>query len=302
MQEPSVKEKDFRIDSLDDELTNANKNFYIKKHDGFLINPLSTRMKEDSKRIGIPYILNSDNFRSEEFIKEHSGKHILFAGCSNTFGEGVDYEKTWAYRLYKEIEKKEKLSGYFNLGSSGASIFEILVNLNRYIRKYSMPDVIFLMLPEIERDIRYFVKPEIALTSIVTELYKQFEYLCNKTNTLLIATSWVNMDEESMANNYTKEFNEYVDYKTRNNTYPTDSGFYKHLNGINPYNELSLLQRHTLTFKVLYESDLQSNIYEYSLLSNSKNILVAPDSGGHHGEGFHYAWYKYFYERYIYGK
>jgi hypothetical protein len=292
-----MKEKIHKVEAHDDEITNANKNFYIRGDKGFLVNPLSSKMKDDVKKTGIVYNLNSDHFRSDEFIKKHKNKHILFAGCSNTFGEGVEYEKTWAYRLYKEISKEEELSGYFNLGASGASIFETLVNVQRYIRKYSMPDVIFLLFPEIERDIRYFAKPEISLTTIISELYKEFEYLCKKSNTLLLSTSWLNMDEEEMAKYYTKEYSSYVDYKTRDNKY-AEGGVHDFLKEINPYYELATLQKNSSTFKVLYQKDFKENIYNYSLLVNNKDILVAPDSGKHHGEGFHYAWFKYFYSRY----
>ena len=95
-----------KINTHFDELKNANKNFNIKGRNDFLVNPLNNKMRDDVKKTGIAYNLNSDNFRSDEFIKKHKNKHILFAGCSNTFGEGVEYEKTWAYRLYKEISKE----------------------------------------------------------------------------------------------------------------------------------------------------------------------------------------------------
>lgn len=281
-----------KINTHFDELKYANKNFNIKGRNDFLVNPLNNKMRDDVKKTGIDYNLNSDNFRSDEFIKKHKSKHILFAGCSNTFGEGVKYEKTWAYRLYKEISKEEELSGYFNLGASGASIFETLVNVQRYIRKYSMPDVIFLLFPEIERDIRYFVKPEISLTTIIAELYQELEYLCNKSNTLLFSTSWLNMDEEKIGESHN------LQYKTRNNEYP-DTGFYNFLKGVNPYNELKKLQQYSSTFKVLNQKDIEKSLYEYSLTVKDKNIFVAQDAGKHHGEGFHYAWSRYFYERYI---
>lgn len=37
----------------------------------------------------IEYSLNSSGQRCDEFKKTHEGKHILFAGCSITFGEGL---------------------------------------------------------------------------------------------------------------------------------------------------------------------------------------------------------------------
>lgn len=285
------------LDSFQEDMINANENFRKKKNSSFIDNVLTDRMKNDISNTGIDYIFNYENFRSENFIENHEEHHILFAGCSNTFGEGIEYEKTWAKRLYKEILKRESVSGYFNLGTSGASVFEILTNVNRYIRKYSMPNTIFLLLPELERDARFFTKPEISLTTIVAEMYNQLEYLCKQSKTTLISTSWVNMDEEYVADLYSKESGRGLDVKTRNNKYP-DTGFYKFLSGINPYMELKLLEDYTNTFKVLYKKDIVDSIHEYSLLHKEKDIFVAKDSGGHHGEGFHYAWFKYFYERY----
>lgn len=283
--------------NADQDILNALNKFRATKNIYFISDPINNQRKEDIKKTGIDYVLNSENFRCEEFINDHEKKHVLFAGCSNTFGEGIEYEKTWAYRLYKDINSKELLSGYFNLGVPGASIFEILVNVNRYIRKYSMPNVIFLLFPEIERDIRYFVKPEIALTSIVAELYNQLELLCIKSGTTLISSSWLNMDEESISKKYIKKYNEYIDVKTKDGRY-LDVGFYDFLTTVDPYNELRLLENYTKTFKVLNESDIDHNIYEYYLQNKDRNVFVAPDSGGHHGEGFHYAWFKYFKERY----
>jgi hypothetical protein len=277
-------------------------NFTILKIDqennSFIVSTLNDKMKKDILKTGINYNLNSKNFRCDEFIKSHDKKHILFAGCSNTFGEGVEYEKTWANRLYEEICKKELLTGYFNLGVSGASIFEILVNVNRYIRKYSMPDAIFLLLPEIERDVRYFIKPKISLTTIISELYNQLELLCKKTNTVLISTSWLNIDEESMSQKIAKDYKQFLDVKTRNGNY-AKMGVYDFLSEINPYDELKLLEKYTKTFKVLDKTNTYHHAYEYALKNKNKDVFVAEDAGQHHGEAFHYAWFKNFYERYL---
>ena len=109
--------------------------------------------------------LNSKNFRSDEFKKEHDGKHILFAGCSVTFGTGLYAKEIWPYLVYNKIKEKEKVSGYYNISMPGISTFEIVTNIFRYINNYSKPDVIFLNLPDIARF--YTVIEEI--TSEVTE-------------------------------------------------------------------------------------------------------------------------------------
>jgi len=280
-----------------EDIENSNRWFVARSPNSFLVDPPDENMIADRKNTNIVYTLNSNNFRSEEFVKEHDGKHILFAGCSNTFGEGIEYEKAWAHRMYQKIKETEKLSGYFNLGVCGASIFEILVNLNRYIQKYSFPDVIFLLLPEIERDIRYFNSPRVSLTSIICELYSEFELLCKTNNTKLFATSWLNLDEELFAAKYSTQ-EKFFQIKTVNNVYLKDT-FYENIAGVNPYEQIRQLEKNSLTFKTLSEKDISQDMYEYSLQNKeNNNIFVAADVGKHHGEAFHYAWFKYFYERY----
>jgi hypothetical protein len=76
--------------------------------------------------------VNSLGFRSEEFKKVHKGKHILFSGCSNTYGSGLKLNEIWASRVYKNISEKEECSGFFNLSVPGAGINHICFNLFRY--------------------------------------------------------------------------------------------------------------------------------------------------------------------------
>jgi hypothetical protein len=287
--------------NFEEDIENSSYWFNAKSPNDFMVDPPNEQLIADRKNTGIECNLNSNYFRSEEFITNHNGKHVLFAGCSNTFGEGIEYKKVWSYRTYQKIKESEKVSGYFNLGACGGSIFETLVNVNRYIRKYSFPDVIFLLLPEIERDIRYFHHPEISLTSIITELYNQFELLCKTNNTKLFATTWLNLDEESLAKKYsTQETNFQI--KTVNNRYRED-GFYKSISEINPYEQISKLEQNSLTFKTLSEKDIAQDIYEYSLQNKkNKNLFIAADMGKHHGEAFHYAWFKHLYGRYLYEK
>jgi hypothetical protein len=98
------------------------------------------------------YSINSHGLRSEEFTKNHDGKHILFAGCSNTFGLGNFLEDVWSYKVYKAIEKNEKVSGYFNVGSPGATISEISYQIFVYCKDYGYPDTVFINLPDYYRE------------------------------------------------------------------------------------------------------------------------------------------------------
>jgi hypothetical protein len=94
---------------------------------------------------------NSMAFRCDEFSKDHDGKHILFSGCSVTFGSGLELKETWAHKLYSKISEKEKVSGYYNLGVPGTGIFFMVSNLFKYFNKYGNPDIIFLNLTDLLR-------------------------------------------------------------------------------------------------------------------------------------------------------
>lgn len=99
----------------------------------------------------IVYNYNSTGFRSDEFTKEHNGKHVLFAGCSETEGAGDNIENCWAGILYSHLSKNNNLSGFFNLGRSGWGWQIIIANIFEYIKKYNKPDELFIMFPNIGR-------------------------------------------------------------------------------------------------------------------------------------------------------
>lgn len=91
--------------------------------------------------------VNSNYFRSDEFKKEHDGLHILFSGCSVTYGLGLYAKETWSYKLYNKIKNHTKVSGYYNLGLPGTGTMDIVANIFKYIDMYKNPDVIFINLP-----------------------------------------------------------------------------------------------------------------------------------------------------------
>lgn len=155
---------------------------------------------------------NSFGYRSEEFIKEHDGKHILFAGCSQTFGVGLELEEMWSYKLYKNISENEKTSGYFNLSWSGTSLKNLTLLITQYIREFGKPDVIFLNIPDIARHYAYDPTKEVVRSAMVANdramlskkspLLQEFEMvffvdllvlqqMCQMAGILLISTSWV---------------------------------------------------------------------------------------------------------------
>jgi hypothetical protein len=91
--------------------------------------------------------VNSNYFRSDEFKKEHDGLHILFSGCSVTYGLGLYAKETWSHKLYNKIKDSEKVSGYYNLALPGTGTMDIVANIFKYIDMYKKPDVIFINLP-----------------------------------------------------------------------------------------------------------------------------------------------------------
>jgi hypothetical protein len=104
-----------------------------------------TSWDEDSFKV------NSHGFRSEEFTNTHKQKHILFSGCSVTYGLGLYANETWSYKLYENIIKNEEVSGYFNIAKPGASIMEIVSGIFKYMAAYGKPDTIFINLPDAYR-------------------------------------------------------------------------------------------------------------------------------------------------------
>ena len=117
-------------------------------------------IKDDNKVI---YKLNKHLFRCDNFTNEHVGSHILFAGCSETFGEGGNIEDNWSHKVYQKLSETNTLSGYFNVSVSGANWYQILINLKKYIKTFGAPDFIFMLAPnlnryfEYDKNLKYFV-------------------------------------------------------------------------------------------------------------------------------------------------
>lgn len=272
---------------------------YESKLESFLVDDnISDKVLESFKKLNYACVLNSDGFRSKEFSKKHFQKHVIFAGCSNTFGHGSKYEEVWSYQLYTKLTRHEYLSGYFNLGVPGGTVIEIITNIYRYIRKYSKPDTIFLLLPELERDAQYLKHPDILLTPFVIEFYKQFEDYCISNNIKLISTSWFLNKEFGWQNLNLKK----PDFKltdpdgTINGS--EDTPYYEFKNR-NPYSQLLLLEKNTQTFKNIDLDSLFKHIHDYSEKNkNRKDLLTTLDGSNHYGIAFHNAWAEVIYERY----
>jgi hypothetical protein len=99
----------------------------------------------------VVYKYNNDFFRCDDFTSSHDGKHILFAGCSETEGMGGNVEDVWGHILHEKIARITNVDGYYSIGKAGYGWQKIILSIQVYIKKYGKPDMIFALLPNIGR-------------------------------------------------------------------------------------------------------------------------------------------------------
>jgi hypothetical protein len=167
--------------------------------------------------------VNSYNYRCDEFIKKHNRKHILFSGCSYTFGTGLTKEETWANQVYKKFDDKYGCSGYFNLGLKGNNIYSSILNIFKYCKNFGNPEAIFINLPESKRffdfdkkeskyKITYYNKVDDSfyINKLITyNTYLMLEQYCNSNNIKLFSFTYDCLDKDGFecTNELFKKFN-----------------------------------------------------------------------------------------------
>jgi len=218
--------------------------------------------------------LNTKGYRSDEFKVDHKEKHILFSGCSYTFGQGVLLEELWAKKVYNLINKQELCSGFFNLGVMGTSIFNQISDIFKYFKTYGNPDVIFLNFPDLNRMYIYDITDQsfhegwyndsylYIFKIIAYQQYMMLTHYCNVNNIKLYSFSWDNQNKLPLRD-FRKSL---INLKT----------FYEYNN-----------------------KDLAVHILNYiSRNKNDKYAELARD-GGHFGTAYHDYWSKFIYKKYI---
>ena len=199
--------------------------------------------------------VNSKNYRSDEFTNNHSGVHVLFAGCSHALGVGLSDKERWSEIIYNKINSNGDCSGYFNVARSGFSVKGSIINIFKYIDEFGKPDVIFFGVPEINRSIvfsddnkRYM---DVIYRSNGKELdnadlyfesyhhYKILELFCNFSGIRLIS-----FDSDIQA--------------------PQDPGVKSTFLNFNTYHDLGV-------------SEAQEYIYEYTKKHKGKFDIIARD-------------------------
>jgi len=173
------------------------------------------------------YKHNESGFRCDSF-NQTSEFPILFSGCSQTFGTGLPLEETWSHLLYNKIKNYKKIDiPYWSLAVGGSSIELQSIFLYHFIDLLK-PKLIFMLMPPIYRrtlkvenkhttyiphldqflgsvhlttNEKYTLEKAKAL--FIDEGYSRFESLkslmmidalCEKHNTKVVYTSWVNED------------------------------------------------------------------------------------------------------------
>lgn len=167
--------------------------FIVPKMSPFNIYFINKNLKQFGLRSRDIFRANSEHFRSDEFTNVHEGLHVLFAGCSITFGDGMFEEYIWPKIVYDQISKDKQTSGYFNVAFPGADHTDILLQIFRYIQKYGNPDIIFINFPDIERQINHGMTLEMA-ANVVSGLYQMLETYCDANQIDLISFTWNDTD------------------------------------------------------------------------------------------------------------
>ena len=253
--------------------------------------------------------INSLGFRSDEFKKNHDGKHILFSGCSYTFGTGLNISETWANIVYKKIAQTDKCSGFFNIGWPGTSIQQQSFSMFKYFEKFGNPDVVFWCLPSTFRsyfntnfnglikilgekyqgDVAEYKEIESLYSINSTELtsfisYYQVDFYCRSNNIKLYAFPWCKIDEPSLSSVFGKQ------EVGGNNSYTKSKFMFK------GYSEIE-------KFDSFYDWNSEDMInycsnFEKSYRGKNKKYLQISRDNQHLGIAPHAFWADFIYERY----
>jgi len=254
-------------DKLDDYYTLKNNKQTIEQEE---LKVSGSILSEDA------FDVNSYNFRCDEFIKTHEKKHVLFSGCSNTYGTGLTKKETWANQVYKKIDEKYGCSGYFNLGLKGNNIYSSILNIFKYCKHFGSPDVIFINLPESrrffdfdEKELKYKISYHDKVNKIfyinkfiIYNTYLMLEEYCSTNNIKLFSFTYdcLNKDGFKSTNELFKDFNFKSFYYIEQNKVIEDLFLLKQTNN-NKYFEIARDKRHRGTGWHIWWSNFIWNKY-----------------------------------------
>ena len=242
--------------------------------------PLSLDIKKSHIVKDVTYNMNSQNFRSDEFIKKHEGLHIVFSGCSVTQGTGLNIEETWSYKVYQKIFKNKICSGYFNLAIFGSSITNEIINLFKYFKEYGNPDIIFINFPDFYRFYAYSVEHDVVsdavydynsehlLKILAYEYYFMLQQYCKINNIKLFTFTWMFKNIEL-------------------DGYP--------INGNGCDYPLEIFD----TFYKIDENKIVNWVNDYIQQNKEKKYLEFARDTEHYGIAYHEYWAEFIYNKYL---
>jgi len=242
-------------------------------------------VKKTPKEDGSEYIVNSYGYRCDEFTTTHKEKHILFSGCSYTYGIGLKKEEVWAYQVYEKINKTEACSGYFNIGLSGNNIIQCIINIFKYCKKFGNPDLIFINLPiqnrffdfnKDEKQYRIVENQSLSKIHHIEKLtfynyYLMLEQYCISNNIKLFSFTWDNYDQHFLNKNINKLY-ESVNVVFKNYNFKT--------------------------FYYINEKEMLNYLFLLKQKDNNKFFDIARDNM-HKGTGAHAYWSEFIYNKYL---
>lgn len=186
----------------------------------------------------VNFRLNNFGHRSADFLELNNNKvNILFAGCSETFGESLPEKHSWPYYVMHELKRYNvDLGSEQILSFPGGSMSRIVRNIFKYVDKFGKPDYILLFAPDFARSEMYNLENkvhEIKNNTDISNIYKDVSYnilydllsnycqqyellriFCKTNNIKLLSTSWHNesagimnkMHPETFRNIYAEDF------------------------------------------------------------------------------------------------
>jgi hypothetical protein len=215
--------------------------------------------------------LNKHKYRSDDFTTEHAGLHILFAGCSNTFGDGLEEHEIWAKRLYDKIHHKENTSGFFNIGAPGLGILAIVFNIYKYIESFGKPNVIFINFPVSRRFLSFD-------TTIQKHIYVNIHEPEEISEELWHTIPLIEYQYIFMLERYCKSNNINLIY----GTWAPRSNF-------NHYQDLNC-------YVNILDDDM---VAKYVIENPDDEYAMNARDGNHYGNGYHTVWAEIMYNRYM---
>ena len=226
--------------------------------------------------------LNSFGYRCDEFVRDHDGMHVLFGGCSYTWGTGLLVEETWAKKLYNRLNNEVKCSGYFNVGFPGSSVFIEVFDIIKYCETYGKPDVIFYNIPGLNRFFALEVDQETGIAIDPPQMGNSF---------LAIGKNMIPLPRYMAYQHYymLEKYCESNNIKLFSFSWMKDH-FFK---------DLSLKKDSPINHFYVYEDeDLINYVSEYSLAHKDERWIKVSRDGQHFGVAYNQFWSDFIYNKY----